>query len=407
MPFEHCHPHVSPVPAGSVAPEQRIKRLPYRVYVLTVLALGLTGLSVSTYLAVSHYRVHTDLVYQSFCAVSKAINCDTVSQSEYSVLLGLPVPIWGVFGYTLFLLLASLTAATPGAPRGWDLLFLMSIVLSLSSVAFAGISAIKIGSYCLLCILTYAVNFMLLFFSWLTRRRFPSGGLAAGLRQDLEFLRAKRGIAIPATAALGLALAITWYGTPPYWHYRPPRAEISVSSGVTEAGHAWIGAEHPVLDIIEFTDYQCFQCRKMHRYLRELVSRYPDKIRLIHRNYPMDHEFNPIVKEPFHSGSGRMALLAIHGAATGAFWELNDRLFERAAGNRISFRELAAETGLDPQILSAAMTHEPYRLHLLRDIREGMKLGIVGTPSYVIAGKVYEGVIPPEVLEPVISNPMK
>jgi uncharacterized membrane protein/protein-disulfide isomerase len=407
MALEHCHPQMPRGSAAAAPAAGVVKRLPYPVYLVTVLGLCLAGLALSVYLAVSHFRVHTDLVYQSFCAISKAINCDTVSQSEYSVVFGLPVSVWGAFGYTFFLMLAAVAVATPRSPRGWDLLLLMSIVFSLTSIVFAGVSALRIGSYCLLCILTYAVNFLLLFFTWVTRRRFPSGGLRSGLRQDLRFLRARCAIGIPALAGLAFALGVTWYAIPPYWQYRPPRAATPVPSGITEAGHAWIGAEHPMLEIIEFTDYRCFQCRKMHHYLRELVVRYPDKIRLVHRNYPMDHEFNPIVKEPFHSGSGRMALLAIHGAATGTFWEFNDRLFERAAADRISFKDLAAETGMDPQILSAALTHEPYRLQLLRDIREGMKLGIVGTPSYVIGGKVYEGGIPSEVLQPVIGDPEK
>jgi protein-disulfide isomerase len=103
-----------------------------------------------------------------------------------------------------------------------------------------------------------------------------------------------------------------------------------------------------------------------------------------------------------------LALLAIHGAASGAFWELNDRLFERAGGGgRIRLEELSVETGIDQRVLSAALAYEPYRAHLLRDIREGMKLGIVGTPSYLIGGKVYEGGIPPEVLQPVIGGAEK
>ena len=143
---------------------------------------------------------------------------------------------------------------------------------------------------------------------------------------------------------------------PPYWEFHPPRADAAIPAGVTAEGHPWIGAEHPVLEITEFTDYQCFQCRKMHLYLRELIARYPDKIRLVHRNYPMDHEFNPIVKEPFHSGSGRMALLAIHAAASGSFWELNDLLFDRAVGEgRIRLEDLAAGTGIDQRLLSAAL----------------------------------------------------
>ncbi len=393
-------------PAGGVRAAER--RLPYPVYAWTVAALGLAGLAISAYLAVSHYRVHTDLVYQSFCAISKAINCDTVSQSEYSVLAGFPVAVWGMIGYAGLLLLAAATIATPGAPRGWDLTFLASLAFSLGSIGFAAVSSFGVGAYCILCIATYAVNFALLFFSWLTRRRFPTGGVRQGVRRDIGFLVARRAVSYPAAGIFLVACAAAWSLIPPYWEFHPPRADAAIPAGVTAAGHPWIGAEHPALEITEFTDYQCFQCRKMHLYLRELVARFPEKIRLVHRNYPMDHEFNPIVKEPFHSGSGRMALLAIHGAASGVFWEMNDRLFERGGGKgRIRLQELAAETGIDPSLLSAALAHEPYRAHLLRDIREGMKLGIVGTPSYLVGGKVYEGGIPPEVLQPVIGGGAK
>jgi uncharacterized membrane protein/protein-disulfide isomerase len=384
------------------------RRLPYPAYAWTVVALGLVGLSVSTYLAVLHFRMHTDIVYQSLCAISKAINCDTVSQSSWSVLAGLPVAVWGMIGYAGLLLLAAAAIATPNAPHGWGLMFLASFGFSLGSVGFAAVSSFGVGAYCILCIATYAVNFALLFFTWLTRRRFPAGGVRQGIRRDIGFLNARRAVSFPAAAAFLIACAAAWSLIPPYWKFHPPRAEAAVPAGVTAEGHPWIGAEHPVFEITEFTDYQCFQCRKMHLYLRELVARYPEKIRLIHRNYPMDHEVNPIVKDAFHSGSGRMALLAIHGAASGAFWEINDRLFERGGGGgQIRLQDLAAETGIDQGLLSAALSHEPYRLHLLRDIREGMKLGIVGTPSYLIDGKLYEGTIPSEVLQEVIGGTEK
>ena len=85
-----------------------IQPLPFPVYYATVIVLAIAGLIDSIYLAVSHYRVYTDIGYKSFCAISKAINCDTVSQSPYSIFLGMPVPIWGVIGYIFFLLLLGL-----------------------------------------------------------------------------------------------------------------------------------------------------------------------------------------------------------------------------------------------------------------------------------------------------------
>jgi protein-disulfide isomerase len=58
---------------------------------------------------------------------------------------------------------------------------------------------------------------------------------------------------------------------------------------------------------------------------------------------------------------------------------------------------------MDPELLSGALQHEPYRRHLLRDIRDGMKLGVVGTPSYLINGRVYEGHIPEEILKSLLK----
>jgi protein-disulfide isomerase len=58
---------------------------------------------------------------------------------------------------------------------------------------------------------------------------------------------------------------------------------------------------------------------------------------------------------------------------------------------------------LDVNQLSAALQHAPYRLLLKRDIHEGLKLGIVGTPSYLIDGRIYEGSIPAEVLKPILK----
>jgi uncharacterized membrane protein len=73
--------------------------LPFPVYFWTVVVLTGLGLADAVYLSISHYRVYTDIGFASFCAISRAINCDTVSQSPYSILWGAPVPVWGIFGY--------------------------------------------------------------------------------------------------------------------------------------------------------------------------------------------------------------------------------------------------------------------------------------------------------------------
>ena len=49
------------------------------------------------------------------------------------------------------------------------------------------------------------------------------------------------------------------------------------------------------------------------------------------------------------------------------------------------------------------MSVESYHRQLRKDIRDGIKLGIQGTPSFFINGRVYEGSIPVEILKPVLE----
>jgi uncharacterized membrane protein/protein-disulfide isomerase len=380
--------------------------LPFPIYFWAVFCLAIAGLADSIYLSLSHYRVYTDLGYRSFCAISKAINCDTVSQSHYSVFLGLPVPVWGIFGYAFFLtllLLAKIKDA--GQKRIWIILFLLAFVFSFYSLILALISTFIIHSYCIMCLVSHAISFSLLFYTWIIRRRFESGGIIEGLKNDLTFLINKKSLSLALSGVLIIGFIFTKTSLPAYWHLNAPQLSGDIPAGITENGHPWIGAEKPELTITEFTDYQCFQCKKMHFFLRQLVAEYPDKIRLIHRHFPMDHQFNPIVKDPFHVGSGKMALLAIYAATRDKFWKMNDVLFNSAGKNEtLNVKALADEVGLDYRELGLSINDPAIRLKLQRDIWNGLKLNINGTPAFVINDEVYLAQIPPEVIREAIKD---
>jgi uncharacterized membrane protein/protein-disulfide isomerase len=379
--------------------------LPFPCYFWTVMVITLLGLAAAVSLAVSHYRLFTDPAYSSFCAISKSINCDTVSQSPYAVLWGVPIAVWGVLGYLSFLLMLLLSLG-PSAnhQRVWTLLFSMALGFSGYSLALAAISTFLIGSYCILCIALYAVNLLLLFFSWIVRRRFNSGPFFRALGDDLRHLSPRR--PLNAIIIAGLLAVVTGVkaGYPEYWLFHPAPLSAQIAAGVTPEGRPWIGAERPALEIIEFADYQCFQCKKMYYHLRELVAKYPEKIRLVHVHSPMDHEFNPMVKTPFHIGSGKMALLAIHATAEGKFWDIHDLLYQWGGDSQeIDLHELASRAGLSADRLAEALENKGIREKLAADIRLGIKHAVQATPSYLIEGKVYQGTIPPEAFRGIVE----
>jgi protein-disulfide isomerase/uncharacterized membrane protein len=386
---------------GGKSDSKDIRPLPFGIYFWTVILLTVIGLVDAIYLAVSHYRVYAHIGYKSFCAISRAINCDTVSQSPYSIFLNLPVPVWGVIGYG-FLLLCLLFAGSKHAQkkRMWSIVFWISLIFTCYSVILALISTYLISSYCIMCIVLYAVNLILLYYAWIIRKRFSDAGLMQDTKEDILYLWEKKTQTLAAFSVFAIAVIGLWVFYPVYWNLQVPPLSDKTLTGINGDGHPWIGAESPLLEITEFTDYQCFQCKKMHFYLRQLVAQYPDKIRLVHRHYPMDHIVNPIVKEPFHEGSGIMALIAISAARTNNFWPVNDYLFGVAGKKQtIRIREVAEKVGLNYETLKQTMNDRQSQLELRRDIWQGNKLKITGTPAYVIDGMVYQGYIPPEIIK--------
>lgn len=380
--------------------------LPFPVYYWQAFTLAFLGLADAVYLSISHYRVYTDIGYKSFCAISKAINCDTVSQSPYSILLGVPVPVWGVMGYAWILALIGYAGSRDaGKQRLWAAVLMTSFLYSLYSVSLGVISAVIIHSYCLMCIVSYAINLMLLFYAWLIRRRFAENGVFSDLRLDISYIwRQKRisGVCLLSGFITVSALMMTLF--PAYWILSPPPLSENIRTGVTADGHPWIGAASPVLEITEFMDYQCFQCKKMDYFLRQLVLEHPDKLRLIHRQFPMDNKINPVVTEPFHVGSAAMSLLAIFAQSKGKFWEMNDVLFNTDISKGvINIPDLIRKAGIEDSGAVPNIYAPQYMTALWTDIREGVTLGVTGTPGFLINGRLYEGQIPPKLLEKVLK----
>ena len=110
---------------------KQIHPLQFPYYFWTIAVFVFSGLADSVYLSISHYRVYNDIAYESFCAISRPINCDTVSQSPYSIFIGVPVPVWGIIGYSFFMLLLPFARSKEAQKqRIWPVLFFISLAFN-------------------------------------------------------------------------------------------------------------------------------------------------------------------------------------------------------------------------------------------------------------------------------------
>jgi protein-disulfide isomerase len=146
----------------------------------------------------------------------------------------------------------------------------------------------------------------------------------------------------------------------------------------------------------------------MHYLLRKLILKHPDTLRLVHYNYPLDHEFNPIlVQTPFHIGSGKLALLSINNHGKENFWKINDaiyRLVRKKTSQTIELKQLSESTGISLEKLKHGLLSPENRKRLQNDIETGLRYHISATPAFVINNKVYQGHIPENVLTRLKSN---
>jgi uncharacterized membrane protein/predicted DsbA family dithiol-disulfide isomerase len=361
-----------------------------------MLALSVVGLVVSVMLLRIHYKVHTQVDFHSFCGQGKTLNCDTVARSEHSVFAGAPLAAWGILGYTFSSLLAlwGLRARkTALLPAG--LALMLASTYSLGSLGLGLLSALGVGSLCVLCAITYGLNLLFVVVAFMQAARL---GLGQTWAAPFRTLRERPGATL---AVLGIAvscLLVVGMGFPKYWRSNGDALPLDLPHGESAEGH-WIGAEHPVLTIYEYSDYECPYCKESHRQLRKKLAAFSSKLRIVHRHYPLDQACNPDIKRPFHHNACRAALIAECAGRAGRFWEANDYLFEAAHDLATkSNQQVARDLGLPFEPLSSCMEREG-KESLERDIQQGIGLKLEGTPSFLIEGKVYMGEIPVGVLD--------
>jgi protein-disulfide isomerase len=151
-----------------------------------------------------------------------------------------------------------------------------------------------------------------------------------------------------------------------------------VRTDVTTEGAPATGPATAVVTIVEFSDFHCPFCRQVLPTLSQLASRYGDKVRLVFRDYPI---------EQLHPGASRA-----HGAARcaneqGKFWAYHDALYAKAPAQGEQFKQIGQDVGLDLPAFERCLASNKYDPAIRKDLEDGAKAGVTGTPTFFINGR--------------------
>jgi uncharacterized membrane protein/protein-disulfide isomerase len=375
-------------------------------YIFLVFFLSTIGLLISGYLGYVHVMTHLDPLFSSACVIAQRLDCETVAQSHHAVFLGVPWAHWGILYYTCCLIIFSHLYVTGHG----SLIPVIMLPLGSVHVAFSlyltYLSLTKIGVFCPLCLIDHVIGLM--FFTngmaELIRIKFSRWRMNVG--ELLSILKRRRTCHLPLLCVTIVFIFIELL-VPSYWRIPFTAFNLeNIQTGVTPDGHPWIGARDPLITIEEYTDYRCFHCRKMHYQLRALIEQHPGTIRLVHRHYPLDHAYNPfIVNDQSQQGSGKLALAAIAAAEMGKFWPMNDRLYQLTAENErvVDLKSLAESIEVPAEDYAAIYLSDVVREKLRLDIMSGIENEILATPTYIINGKTYTGMLPMDEIRKILA----
>lgn len=100
------------------------------------------------------------------------------------------------------------------------------------------------------------------------------------------------------------------------------------------------------------------------------------------------------------------ALAARTAQAQGRFWEYHALIFENQSEvfSDEFLVDLAEEAGLDVARFEEDFYSGRYEEAVISDFQEGQRLGITGTPTFIVNDQVLVGLQPPETFEQVIEE---
>jgi protein-disulfide isomerase len=170
----------------------------------------------------------------------------------------------------------------------------------------------------------------------------------------------------------------------------------TVSVGNLDLSRAPVrGQPKAPITIIEFSDLQCPFCARVTPTLQELLKQYPDQVRWVFKNFPLD----------FHADSPLAHAAAMAAERQGKFWEMHDLIFANQHNlKRDVLLADARSLNLDMAKFTADLDSTDIQRQLEEDKKQGAGLGVNGTPAFFINGTPFSGAMPIEQFRVAINN---
>ena len=164
---------------------------------------------------------------------------------------------------------------------------------------------------------------------------------------------------------------------------------------VPVAGAPQRGLSDAWVTLVEFADFQCRFCRAEAPVVDEVAAGYGADLRVVFRHLPLD---------AIHPDARRAAVAAECAHDQGRFWELHDLLLVSALDAGAIAEAARHVPGLDVAAWQACLDGTAAADRVEADVALAARLGIQGTPTFVVNGVEVVGAVPANELRAAIDR---
>lgn len=202
------------------------------------------------------------------------------------------------------------------------------------------------------------------------------------------------------------ALLITAFLWGARWYRN--KESTQVNAKVQESAELLVRPYSPVLGpsdakvtVVEFYDPECEACSAFYPVVKQVLQEFDGKVRLVLRYMP------------FHKNSVYAATVLEGAKKQGKYWEALETMFAHQsewASHHAPKPELLMgymkELGLNMETLAGSLQDSEPKSKIQQDQEDGTKLGITGTPTFFVNGRLLEKLSPQD-LRAAIADALK
>lgn len=302
---------------------------------------ALAGVAFSAASAVDGYAAATGA--REFCG--QGGGCDAVAASAVGQLLGPWLPSLGLAAYT-FVLAASLFSVTRRAAL-WA-----GLLVGVGGIGLLGVQA-SIGHFCQLCL-------------------GADGSALAVAGCALHALRRGGEGASSWPLAAWAALYVLAIGCPPAYAASKPRPVPAVVRALWQPNK---------INVVEFSDFECPYCRRLHPVLGGALEAYGDRVHLERRSYPLGS----------HEHASGAAAAHICARVQSKAEAMAHELFSRDDISKPAREVIARDIGLDLDVFNECVEDKRTAAEVKREMELVEAAGMRGLPTVWIGHSVVLG----------------